>query len=83
MYKTEKVYKTPKMDRADYKEYNKEKMKLIRKAVKAGDGIMKLIKIPPIKNDTLREEVKSQSMFFMWAMDQRQYYKLLEKQKNK
>ena len=76
------AYKTE-IERKENRAYYAEKMKLLRKAAKAGDGVMKLIKIPAIKNDDLRREVKSQAIFFMWAMDQKEYYKFLEKEKKK
>lgn len=70
-----------KLTSSEYKKYKTEKLKLIHKAVNAGNGLTRMIRIPKIDNTKLKREVKAQHIFYMWALDQPEYYNLLEKKR--
>lgn len=68
-----------KLSTSEYKKYKTEKLKLIKKAINAGNSVTRMIHIPKIENTKLRREVKNQHIFYMWALDQPEYYNLLQK----
>lgn len=70
-------------EKAEYRAYKREKLKLLKKAVDAGNGVTRMFHIPQIKSDKLRREVKGQHIFYMWALDQPEYYRLLENKTTK
>jgi hypothetical protein len=69
------------LDKKEYREYKKEKLKLLKEAVRTGDKIIKQIRYPTVNNIKLKKEIQREQIYFMWVLNQPEYYKLLETQK--
>lgn len=69
------------LNKKEYSEYKKEKLKLLEKAIKDEKNLTKQIRLPVVKNLQLKNEIRKEYIYYMWVLNQPEYYNLLEKRK--